>query len=123
MNKLIPHSSALMNRIEFIGNSLFIPFFLISVGMIVDVSVIMSTEKEVEFMEKDRDKVHKFIDAIRAINKTVKLNELYSTGMHKDTKGYDASEDKSLYQVDDDYYKRLVGEVVEEAELGQVGMF
>ncbi|MCO5249339.1 MAG: cation:proton antiporter [Chitinophagales bacterium] len=31
LNKLIPHSSALMNRIEFIGNSLFIPFFLISV--------------------------------------------------------------------------------------------
>ncbi len=41
LNKLIPHSSALMNRIEFIGNSLFIPFFLISVGMIVNVSVIM----------------------------------------------------------------------------------
>ena len=42
LNKLIPHSSALMNRIEYIGNSLFIPFFLISVGMIVDISVIMS---------------------------------------------------------------------------------
>ena len=42
LNKLIPHSSALMNRIEFIGNSLFIPFFLISVGMLVDISVIMS---------------------------------------------------------------------------------
>lgn len=42
LNKLIPHSSALMNRIEFIGNSLFIPFFLISVGMIVDVKVIFS---------------------------------------------------------------------------------
>lgn len=42
LNKLIPHSSALMNRIEFIGNSLFIPFFLISVGMLVDVSVILT---------------------------------------------------------------------------------
>lgn len=42
LNKLIPHSSALMNRIEFIGNSLFVPFFLISVGMIVDVSVLLS---------------------------------------------------------------------------------
>ena len=40
LNKLIPHSSALMNRIEFIGNSLFIPIFLISVGMLVDISVI-----------------------------------------------------------------------------------
>ncbi len=42
LNKLIPHSSALMNRIEFIGNSLFIPFFLISVGMIVDIRVILN---------------------------------------------------------------------------------
>lgn len=42
LNKLIPHSSALMNRIEFIGNSLFIPFFLISVGMLVDIAVIFS---------------------------------------------------------------------------------
>lgn len=42
LNKLIPHSSALMNRIEFIGNSIFIPFFLISVGMLVDVRVIFN---------------------------------------------------------------------------------
>ena len=42
LNKLIPHSSALMNRIQFIGNSLFIPFFLISVGMLVDISVILN---------------------------------------------------------------------------------
>lgn len=42
LNPLIPNSSALMNRIEFMGNSLFIPFFLISVGMLVDVSVLLS---------------------------------------------------------------------------------
>jgi Kef-type K+ transport system membrane component KefB len=36
LNKLIPHHSTLMNRIDFIGNSLFIPFFLIFVGMVVD---------------------------------------------------------------------------------------
>lgn len=41
LNKLIPSSSALMNRIEFIGNAIFIPFFLISVGMIVDVRILM----------------------------------------------------------------------------------
>lgn len=40
LNTLIPHTSSLMNRIEFVGNSLFIPFFLISVGMLIDVSVI-----------------------------------------------------------------------------------
>ncbi len=42
LNRLIPHSSALMNRIEFSGNALFIPFFLISVGMVVDVRVILN---------------------------------------------------------------------------------
>ncbi|MDO6390738.1 cation:proton antiporter [Pontibacter sp. BT731] len=40
LNTLIPHSSALMNRIEFVGNNIFIPFFLINVGMIVDLSVL-----------------------------------------------------------------------------------
>lgn len=47
LNRLIPHSSALMNRIEFIGNSLFIPFFLISVGMMVDITVIFSEKMAV----------------------------------------------------------------------------
>jgi Kef-type K+ transport system membrane component KefB len=36
INKLIPKTSPLMYRIEFAGSSLFIPFFLISVGMIID---------------------------------------------------------------------------------------
>lgn len=36
LNKLIPHSSPLMHRVEFVGNSIFIPFFLISVGMLVN---------------------------------------------------------------------------------------
>lgn len=45
LNPLIPPSSALMNRIEFIGNALFIPFFLISVGMLIDISVILSGPK------------------------------------------------------------------------------
>lgn len=36
LNRLIPRSSPLMHRVEFIGNSIFIPFFLISVGMLID---------------------------------------------------------------------------------------
>jgi Kef-type K+ transport system membrane component KefB len=36
MNKLIPHISPLMNRIDFVGNAIFIPIFLISVGMLID---------------------------------------------------------------------------------------
>lgn len=41
LNKLIPHNSVLMNRIEFIGNALFIPFFLIYIGMVVDYRVFL----------------------------------------------------------------------------------
>jgi Kef-type K+ transport system membrane component KefB/nucleotide-binding universal stress UspA family protein len=39
LNRLIPHTSPLMNRIDFVGNALFIPFFLIGVGMLVDYRV------------------------------------------------------------------------------------
>ena len=42
LNKLIPHTSPLMNRIEFVGNALFIPFFLIGVGMLIDFRVFYS---------------------------------------------------------------------------------
>lgn len=37
LNRLIPNTSALMNRIDFVGNAIFIPFFLIGVGMLVDI--------------------------------------------------------------------------------------
>lgn len=36
LNRLIPKTSPLMNRVEFVGNAIFIPFFLISVGMLVN---------------------------------------------------------------------------------------
>ncbi|WP_412176281.1 cation:proton antiporter [Formosa sp. PL04] len=39
LNRLIPHTSPLMNRIEFVGNAIFIPFFLIGVGMLIDYRV------------------------------------------------------------------------------------
>ncbi|MBE2202577.1 MAG: cation:proton antiporter, partial [Anaerolinea sp.] len=42
LNRLIPEHSALMNRLEFVGNALFIPFFLISVGMLVDLRVLFN---------------------------------------------------------------------------------
>ncbi|WP_241537591.1 cation:proton antiporter [Cyanobacterium aponinum] len=42
---LIPSLSPLMNRIQFIGNTLFVPFFLISVGMLVNPKDIVSNPK------------------------------------------------------------------------------
>lgn len=37
LNRLVPAHGPLMNRIHFVGNTLFIPFFLLSVGMLVNV--------------------------------------------------------------------------------------
>ena len=36
LNRLIPSTSPLMNRVEFVGNAIFISFFLIGVGMLID---------------------------------------------------------------------------------------
>jgi Kef-type K+ transport system membrane component KefB len=36
LNKLVPKTSPLMNRINFVGNAIFIPFFLIGVGMLIN---------------------------------------------------------------------------------------
>ncbi|KAA6326087.1 Na(+)/H(+)-K(+) antiporter GerN, partial [termite gut metagenome] len=40
LNRLIPTLSPLMNRLEFVGNAIFIPYFLIGVGMMIDVHAI-----------------------------------------------------------------------------------
>lgn len=42
LNRLIPHVSPLMNRLEFVGNALFIPYFLIGVGMIIDIQSLFA---------------------------------------------------------------------------------
>ncbi len=45
LNRYIPSVSALMNRIEFIGNALFIPYFLIGVGMLINVRTLFTGGK------------------------------------------------------------------------------
>lgn len=42
LNRYIPHVSPLMNRLEFIGNALFIPYFLIGVGMLINLRTLFS---------------------------------------------------------------------------------
>jgi Kef-type K+ transport system membrane component KefB len=47
LNRFIPAASPLMNRVGFIGNAIFIPFFLIGVGMMVDPLVFISSGETV----------------------------------------------------------------------------
>ncbi|MEI7488662.1 MAG: cation:proton antiporter [Chryseobacterium sp.] len=48
LNRLIPHTSSLMNRVEFVGNAIFIPFFLISVGTLIDFKVFFESLETLE---------------------------------------------------------------------------
>ncbi len=39
LNRLVPNRSTLMDRINFVGNSIFVPLFLLDVGMMIDISL------------------------------------------------------------------------------------
>ena len=43
LNRMIPHVSPLMGHLEFVGNALFIPYFLIGVGMLINLHVLFSS--------------------------------------------------------------------------------
>ena len=45
LNRFVPKVSPLMNRIEFTGNALFIPYFLIGVGMLINVRLLFEGSK------------------------------------------------------------------------------
>ena len=45
LNRMIPDSGPLMNRIQFVGNAIFIPVFLLYIGMLVDIKVLFSSWK------------------------------------------------------------------------------
>ncbi|SEH56237.1 Kef-type K+ transport system, membrane component KefB [Rheinheimera pacifica] len=45
LNRIIPHHSTLMNRLQFTGEAIFIPFFLLSVGMLLDVSIFLASPR------------------------------------------------------------------------------
>ncbi|MBQ3997936.1 MAG: cation:proton antiporter [Paludibacteraceae bacterium] len=47
LNRLVPNLSPVMQRINFVGNNLFVPLFLIGVGMMIDVTVMWSDWKTI----------------------------------------------------------------------------
>lgn len=63
LNRLIPHVSPLMGHLEFVGNALFIPYFLIGVGMMIDLGVI--------FGEGDALKVAAVMIAVALVGKWI----------------------------------------------------
>ncbi|MCC5827317.1 cation:proton antiporter [Alkalimonas sp.] len=45
LNRIIPHNSTLMNRLQFTGEAIFIPFFLLSVGMLLDMGIFFASAR------------------------------------------------------------------------------
>lgn len=43
LNRLIPSTGPLMSRIQFLGDALFVPFFLVSVGLLVDFKALFGS--------------------------------------------------------------------------------
>ena len=76
LNRLIPHTSSLMNRVEFVGNAIFIPFFLISVGMLIDFKVFFKSWEtlEVAAIMLVASIVGKYLSAV-ATQKTFRLSK------------------------------------------------
>ncbi|MDA3959179.1 MAG: cation:proton antiporter [Planctomycetota bacterium] len=48
MNRLVPHDGVLANRAFFIGNTIFVPFFLLSVGMLIDLRMVIGDVRTIE---------------------------------------------------------------------------
>jgi Kef-type K+ transport system membrane component KefB len=48
LNRLIPRTSPLMNRVKFVGNAIFIPFFLIGVGMLIDIRAFFKSSESIK---------------------------------------------------------------------------
>ncbi len=44
LNRYVPHGSPLMTSIEFVGNALVIPYFLIGVGMMINLRVVLDPD-------------------------------------------------------------------------------
>ena len=44
LNRYVPHGSPLMTSSEFVGNALFIPYFLIGVGMMINLRVVLDPD-------------------------------------------------------------------------------
>ena len=45
LNRIIPRGGPLMVRLEFVGNAIFVPYFLIGVGMIIDMHVLFGSTR------------------------------------------------------------------------------
>ncbi len=83
LNRLVPENSILMNRIRFVGNALFIPFFLITVGMLVN--------PRLPFESHDAARVALVMSGVALLSKAM------AAGLTRRLLGYDRDEGGLMY--------------------------
>ena len=49
LNRIIPRGGPLMSRVEFVGNALFVPWFLVGVGMLIDITILVRESQMLMF--------------------------------------------------------------------------
>lgn len=91
-----------------------------------EISMAFSSEKQIEVIESNEDKFKEFARSISNINPKTRVIDLIRGGEDSDIRGNSILDSKSKYLLDDDYYKRLIGEVEEDSVLmdgNQVTLF
>ena len=76
----------------------------------LEISMYMCTERLIEIAETDRRKRQEFIDEIEKLDNRTQVTDLILNRQHEDSRGNSIIGSKSLYLVDDDYYRKIVGE-------------
>src|SRR5699024_6004836 len=87
-----------------------------------NISMTIIREDLVEFIEPNREKAANFVREIKSFSPGTRMVELISCGQDTDVRGNRIYPGRSLYLIDDDYYKALMGEGAEE-KIEQITMF
>ena len=74
------------------------------------ISMFLCTEKLIEIAEQDGKKREEFTREIEKINSRTRVTDLILNNQHEDSRGNSIIGSKSLYLVDDEYYKKIIGE-------------
>lgn len=83
---------------------------IIKIAKRLDISIFFLSEELIEIAELDISRRRIFAKEVHEVGCKAKIIDLIESKQNIDIRGYDITGDKALYQVDDDYYRQLIGE-------------
>lgn len=88
-----------------------------------EISMTRSTERYIEVNEQDINKFNAFAKKITDFSPDTQILDLIRSNEYTDIRNHSIEGDKALYLIDDDYYKKLIGESSQEPREGQISLF